>query len=417
VTRPRLLFLAPTSPSPDGNGLAMRIFLFLTAYASRFDVDLAVVPVGGAPRIDGRATALCRRSALIPLGGVDSHFALICALGDPQARLAAFAGYPNPSMIATLTVAVRDEVKAFAGEERYELVHVARTYLAGLAHVPLAGGPVPLVVDCDEAEGAVHRAMAGLQRRSGKHHAARWSMAEALQFDKQARRELPAARLCFASSPRESARLNAFVPGVKAETVVNPAPNGGNISPSRTRTGLKECVIVAVGTMSYLPNSDGITWFARQILPRIQAGSRRPVRLVIVGMAPPASVLRLAVLKGVTVTGTVPDIGPYYRDADLVVAPLRAGGGTRIKLLEAACHGRPVVSTRIGAEGLGLRHGRDILLADRPTDFAKACLRLLDNPRLAGRLVANARQAVGRDHDPTRLRARILSLVAPLVPS
>ncbi|QCK87805.1 glycosyltransferase [Phreatobacter aquaticus] len=416
MTRPRLLFLAPTSPSPDGNGLAMRIFLFLSAYAGAFDVDLAVVPVGGAPRVDPRAAGLCRRSTLVELSSVDSHFSLIASLRQPADRLAAFAGYANPSMIAPLTVAVRDAVKAFAGSERYDLIHVSRTYLAGLADLPLAGGPVPIVVDCDEAESAVHRALARLQRRSGKHHAAQWSMAEAVQFDKQARRDLPSASLCFAASAREATRLGAFLPGVPVETVGNPAPAPAAMTgrPHARHRG-RERVIVAVGTMSYLPNSEGIIWFARQILPRIQARSRQPVRLVIVGMSPPDAVRRLAALSGVTVTGTVPDVAPYYRDADLVVAPLRAGGGTRIKLLEAAGHGRPAVSTRIGAEGLGLRHGRDLLIADTPQDFASACLAVLDRPDLARRLVVNARQAVRRDHDARLLRTRILSLVQPLV--
>ncbi|MEZ4500780.1 MAG: glycosyltransferase [Thermomicrobiales bacterium] len=86
------------------------------------------------------------------------------------------------------------------------------------------------------------------------------------------------------------------------------------------------------------------------------------------------------------VLGWVPDLEVIYRDADAVIIPLRAGGGTRIKLLEAAAHRRPVVTTTIGAEGIDVTNGRDCLIADNATDFAAACVRLANDPALAARL-------------------------------
>jgi glycosyltransferase involved in cell wall biosynthesis len=144
--------------------------------------------------------------------------------------------------------------------------------------------------------------------------------------------------------------------------------------------------IVFVGAMDWMPNEDGIQWFAGEVLPRIR--ERVPgAHLTIVGRNPGPAVRRLADSEGaVTVTGTVPDVRPYLEAASLVVVPLRVGGGTRLKIYEAMSMDRPVVSTTIGAEGLPLEEGEHILRADDAAAFAAACVRLLQAPAGAWRM-------------------------------
>jgi polysaccharide biosynthesis protein PslH len=145
----------------------------------------------------------------------------------------------------------------------------------------------------------------------------------------------------------------------------------------------KPASIVFTGSMDWMPNEDGMVWFVEEILPRIEK-AEPAATLTIVGRNPTARVKALAEGRPrVTVTGTVADVRPYLESASVVVVPLRVGGGTRIKIYEAMGMERAVVSTTIGAEGLDVRDGEHIILADDATDFADAVIRLLHSPERA----------------------------------
>jgi polysaccharide biosynthesis protein PslH len=152
--------------------------------------------------------------------------------------------------------------------------------------------------------------------------------------------------------------------------------------------------LVFVGSMDWAPNVDGIEWFAREVLPLILA--RKPgCTIAIVGRTPPAHVRELATRHaGLQVTGTVPDVRPWLWGSKVSIVPLRVGGGTRLKIFEAMAAGATVVSTTIGAEGLGAKDGETIRIADRPEDFAAACLALLDNATERERLRDDALKMV-----------------------
>lgn len=141
--------------------------------------------------------------------------------------------------------------------------------------------------------------------------------------------------------------------------------------------------LVFTGAMDWLPNQDAMLFFLREILPRLRR-ARPEVTLTIVGRHPLPELARACRdLPGVTLTGRVDDTRPFMEEAAVIVVPLRAGGGTRLKIYEAMAMDKPVVSTRVGAEGLPLTEERDILLADTPEAFAAAVLRLLDRPEEA----------------------------------
>jgi len=133
--------------------------------------------------------------------------------------------------------------------------------------------------------------------------------------------------------------------------------------------------IVFTGSMDWEPNIDAVEYFCAQIWPRIRAEFPAAI-FQIVGRNPFAKVQRLA-SQSVQVTGTVPSVTDYLRDATAVVVPLRIGGGTRLKIYEAMAMGKALVSTSIGAEGLNFKQGRDLLLADDASSFAEAVLLLL----------------------------------------
>lgn len=134
--------------------------------------------------------------------------------------------------------------------------------------------------------------------------------------------------------------------------------------------------LVFVGAMDWLPNIDGALWFMAEVFPLIRA-ARPATTITFAGRNPSPEIRGLA---GVHVTGTVPDVRPYLWGASVSIVPLRIGGGTRLKIYEAMAAGVPVVSTRVGAEGLAVTDGHDIRLADDAESFARNVLQLLDNP-------------------------------------
>jgi glycosyltransferase involved in cell wall biosynthesis len=172
--------------------------------------------------------------------------------------------------------------------------------------------------------------------------------------------------------------------------------------------------------MDYPPNIDAAAWFCEAILPAVRA--RLPgFEFRIVGRDPTPQVRALARRPGVVVTGEVPEIAPHLADCLALVVPLRAGGGTRLKILEALALGRPVVATPLGAEGLGLADGETVLLAETAAQFADRLAALAGSPALRERLARQGRALVEARYDwrhclsgLDRLYERLLNGASPL---
>ena len=130
--------------------------------------------------------------------------------------------------------------------------------------------------------------------------------------------------------------------------------------------------------MDYYPNIDAILYFASECWPLIRSSAPR-VTWAIVGRNPPSSVLKLGKVPGITVTGSVSDVRPYLAAANVVVAPLRIGSGTRLKILEAFAMRKAVVSTSLGCEGLDVIPGKHLIVADQPEAFAQCVVDLLQD--------------------------------------
>jgi sugar transferase (PEP-CTERM/EpsH1 system associated) len=156
--------------------------------------------------------------------------------------------------------------------------------------------------------------------------------------------------------------------------------------------------LVFTGSMDWIPNEDAMTYFCGNVLPRIRA-EVPDVTLSIVGRAPTPTVQRLAATHGVEVTGTVPDVRDHIERAAVYVVPIRIGGGTRLKIFEAMGMAKAIVATTIGAEGLPVQHGRDLLIADTPAAFADAVVSLLRHPERRASLERASRDLVVTHYD------------------
>jgi glycosyltransferase involved in cell wall biosynthesis len=152
--------------------------------------------------------------------------------------------------------------------------------------------------------------------------------------------------------------------------------------------------LVFIGSMDWLPNIDGMSWFVEDILPLIRR-QRKDCRLAIAGRKPSGKIMALAEKHSeIQVTGSVPDIRPYLWGATVSIVPLRIGGGTRLKIYESMAARIPVVSTTVGAEGLEIHPSEDIRIADTPEAFAAQCIELLDNEKQRRRQAAAAWEMV-----------------------
>jgi glycosyltransferase involved in cell wall biosynthesis len=171
--------------------------------------------------------------------------------------------------------------------------------------------------------------------------------------------------------------------------------------------------VLLQGVLYYAPNTDAATWLATTIAPALRRLVPDAVVRLVGDTNPTVDALHDP--PRVTVTGFVTDIAVELSGADLVAVPLRSGSGTRVKVLEAFAHRLPVVSTTLGAEGLGAEDGVHVLLADDADAFARACARVLTDAALRARMTAAAHALFLRDHTRAAGRRSVHELVAPLV--
>lgn len=155
--------------------------------------------------------------------------------------------------------------------------------------------------------------------------------------------------------------------------------------------------VTFLGGLHWPPNAAGMRWFVDQVWPRVLEQVPRAL-LTIIGKDPPAD-FEPAHVPGLEVTGFVPDLAPYLAETAVFIVPLHAGGGMRVKIVDAWSWGLPVVSTTIGAEGLAYRHGENLLLADTVEAFADAVIRIVSKPSLGQRLAARGRATVESCYD------------------
>lgn len=411
-----LLFLTPQLPYPPRQGTTIRNYNLIRHLAQRHTVDLLTfLAPGEQVSADSALHQLCRRIATAP---------------QPARSLARRGRDTLTSRWPDMALRLEDAqmhalVRQWLAETRYDVVQVegiemaqygerrgrgAREQGAGsratcnTQHV--TRNPPPLFVFDD------HNCEYLLQKRNALtdlRQPRRW-LAAAYSLVQWQKLRWYEARICrqanitLAVSEVDRAALAALALGQTLAVI----PNGINAEEyeqatevATTRTA-PPYNLVFTGKMDYRPNIDAVLWFGRQVLPLIQA--REPeVRFQIVGMNPDARLDELRANPAVEITGAVADPRPYLYGATVYVIPMRVGGGTRFKALEAMASGKAIVSTSLGVEGIDVQHERELLLADTPLAFAADVLSLIwDQQRggeLSRQLGAKARRFVERHYD------------------
>ena len=371
----RALMISPAMPAMTGGGLSMRMGLFLHGLGTIAETDLLVLPLGGLPKnqeqLDRYFKATCK---IVPITGrEDSLFKLVSRVQDKAQRLEAFRRYGRGSLAATLSAAVLADVATATAGQSYDIIHVGRSYLAEAALS--IKGHAARSLDADENDAEMFRRQAALELAAGDDDQSAFHFAEADACDRQQSAVLGKFDLVFASSEREAQSLLPYREGrpliVVPNAVIKPKP-APRQDDGRT--------LLFVGSLGFWPNKEGLQWFVREVWPLLLSQTKHPLRLRIVGRDCPTDIQRLSNIAGISVHPDVANPDDFYAQATIAIVPLRAGGGTRIKIIEAAMHGVPVVSTRLGAEGLCFEDGREIFLAEGASHLASQISLALENP-------------------------------------
>jgi glycosyltransferase involved in cell wall biosynthesis len=279
------------------------------------------------------------------------------------------------------------QIDGHLAKENYDVVQVEFANMASY-HYGRRGNTPTLVLDEHNIEYDLQRRTAGSAEGTFR------KVYNSLNWRKLGREEKAAWRRfdgVVLTSVRDEQLLMETAPGTRSAVV----PNGVDVAQFQPAPlPPKEDQLLFFGANNYFPNHDALIYFIDEILPKVAL--RRPnVKLSIVGPGAHASILARQG-RHVEVVGFVDDVMPYLDRASAVVVPLRIGGGTRLKIVEAMAKSKAIISTRIGAEGIDVTHDRDVLLADTPSDFAEQVVRALSDAALTRRLGEQARALAER---------------------
>ncbi len=383
------VLVTPVVPGGSGYGLRMRAGLLLESLCRLGAVHVVVVPVLAQPLGLSRPMASRGiRMSILELDPVpDTRGDLMARLKHASLRMQVQRLYPRPRLASQATLAAAGELADLVNEAT-RLV-VMRAYLAPFLDAVLHGDPRPTcVLDLDDVESSVRRQLADVD--------------EADRYERLEGYYLPRFDEVLTCSAADASDI-AQRYGVRTYVV----PNAIRLPPATsTPAGDPQIALLFVANFSFQPNAVAARWLCHQVLPHLPSAT-----LALVGRDPPPQVLALAESGRVLVTGTVPDVQPFYESSRVAVVPLLTGGGTSIKLLEAFAHRKPVVATSVGARGFPVQHGEHLLVADDARGFAAACRSLLGDPAFASRLGNAGHDLVRRSFTVDVVSSRLADLL------
>lgn len=394
----RVLILANRVPFPPDDGWKVRCYHVVRAVAATADVTFVVFHAG-----DDAQLAAARKEL-----GVDLIAVAPPRPHTPGRLLAGLVSRTPLTVVNQRSRAYTSALRGVIGSRRFDVALCVSTIMS--PHLRLLPADVPRVIDTHNIDAVTYARWAQTLQPSLRRRYTALTASKLRRFEQRAFGE---AELVWVCSDEEAALARRIAPAANVWTV----PNGvdtKHLSPLPAPPAPKR--LLFFGRLDYFPNVDALTHFAREILPLVRA-EEPDVELEVVGAAATAEVHRLArEHPAIRIRGRVDDIRSVLACAAVVVVPLRVGGGTRLKIVEALSMAKPTVSTTIGAEGLDLVPGEDLLVADTPAEFAVAIGSLLGDPQRAAQLGAHGRETVRDRYDWGRVEQVIEASLASVMP-
>jgi len=370
----KILFLTPQSPYPPRQGAALRNYHLLRHCATKHEVHLL--------------TCLSPQNQHWPEPELLKICSRVEGFRQPERpardRLLDTFRETRPDMALRLEQGGAHSVlQRMLDEESYDLVQVEGLEMApyGLQVLGNSGDRPRVVFDAHNVEFLLQKRAAQMDARSlNRWHAAGYSMLQWRKLCNYERAFCQAVDGIVSVSDPDRQALTSLAPQTASVTV----PNGIEISRyvPEPLPATSPPLLVFTGKMDYRPNVDAMLWFGLYVLPLIHR--QLDVKLQIVGLDPHPRLNSLRAVPDVELTGAVNDVVPYIHGASVYLTPMRVGGGTRFKILEALACARPVVSTSLGVEGIPLRDGEHLCIADDAKSFANAVLSLLRDQAAGG---------------------------------
>ena len=377
----RILFVSPRQCWPPQSGATLREYHLARALGGRAELTHVFFSQAGA-RTPGLADMpFCRK--IVPVPAPRRY--------TPGKIIRGLLGRQPLSLVNYTSDAMKAALGAVVAAEPFDLVHVDSIHMAAYEPILRRGG-APLVYDWHNIESeAMRRYSANAPSPAHKFYASLTARRLAA-LEKEILRSAAGHVVC---SERERETLLRMAPEARIATI----ENGADVrSFQETQPAAERRRILFVGWMAYHANVEAAVAFTRTVWPGIR--ERFPGwRLTLAGLDPAPAVLALRGEANVEVTGTVEDIRPYYGEAIAAIVPLRIGGGTRLKILEAMAAGVPVVSTPLGAEGLTVSPGVDILIAEKDEDWLPQLSALSTQGDVWNRLAEAGRRMVTARYD------------------
>lgn len=388
-----ILFLTPQSPYPPRQGTSIRNYHLIAHLAQRHTVDLLTfMAPGDEIPADSPLYQHCRRIGTVPQ-----------PMRSTTRRLSDLVRSPLPDMALRLeSPAMHQLMESWLddtqNDDPYDIVQIEGIELAQYArHVDHSKSAA--LFDDHNCEYLLQQRNALTDLRNPRRwHAAAYSLVQWAKLYRYEAAVCRAAQAVVAVSQPDRAALQRIAPSAD----IHVAPNGIDLAayepvkstPQDTTKprNPNRFTLLFTGKMDYRPNIDAVLWFAEQVLPLLVVAAPE-IHFQVVGMNPHPRLDRLRQNTHVEITGAVPSIMPYLDAADAYVIPMRVGGGTRFKALEAMAARKAIVSTTLGVEGIDVHSEHEMLLADLPATFAAAILRLVDDKRKGAPLAKQLGQA------------------------
>jgi len=380
----KALFLMSQIPFPPDAGAKIRTFNLIKRLSIHHDIDLIAF---GDQKIElSKIKAMkefCKEVILIP----KNRFNRIRLFSN------LFSFYPY-TIKKYYSNKMKKTVQTMTGQSRFDLIHCDSLQMS-LNVVSLSG--VPKILTEHNIESRILQRYAQTEKNPFK------KIYIYLQWKKLAHYEFTVCKEfdhCITVSEQDKQYLARFMPAEKISVV----PNGVDTEYFKSQEhkvtrSQEEDAMVFTGSMDWLPNEDALCYFFSEIYPLIKRDVRQ-VSMSVVGRSPSKRILTYAENDStIRIVGRVEDVRPFVAQADIFVVPLRIGGGTRLKILEAMAMAKPVVSTTIGAEGLDVEAEKNIVLADTPEDFAQRVINLFSDDKLKDRVAAEGRKLVEEKYD------------------
>lgn len=382
----RILWVSHFLPFPPRGGALQRSHHLLRQAAQRHEVHLvslnqrAILPDQAA--VSGAEQALRQIAASVATFPIPADAARVHWLG---ALIRGYLG-PDPYDVTWLrSTPMRLHLEGLLAGVRFDLVHVDTIGLWPAVRAPCG---VPVVLNHHNVESQMIARRAEGARWPGRVYFRR----QAVLLQRIEAAACPRAAMNIAVSSLDAARLAAVAPGCRTHVVDNGVDTDYFVPGAASSAAPK--TLVFAGRMSWYPNHGAALHLLREIWPALVAADPE-YRLTIVGKDPAPEIARWPDSR-VRVTGYVEDVRPYLDEAEIYVCPIRDGGGTRLKVLDALAMGKPLVATALAVEGLDLVEGTHFLAAENPADFVRQIMRLSRDPTLRERLCVEGRRLVGR---------------------